>query len=79
MLRENPVSSGGLKKHTNTLPGQNVRFLNIVTDGTYSHQWTLWDKHRAKRIRHLVLRGAVKKFPEMTCSTVMVGHMTTLT
>ena len=26
-----------------------------------------------------IIRGAVRKFPEMWCSTVMIGHMTTLT
>jgi hypothetical protein len=40
------------------------------------------DRVRSVRVIKLGLlevRGAVKKLPEMWCSTVMVGHMTTLT
>ena len=28
-------------KHTNTLCGQNVEFLNVKLDGTYSDHWAL--------------------------------------
>ena len=49
-----PIFSEGLMKHINILPGYSVRFINIVTDGTYSYHWTLKDKYSAKRIRHLI-------------------------
>ena len=28
-------------KHTNTLCGQNVKLLNVTSDGTYSDHWAL--------------------------------------
>ena len=43
------------------------RYVNMI--GEYSFGY-----YSARHVR-----GAVKKFPEMWCSTVMVGHMTTLT
>jgi len=28
-------------KHTNVLCGQNVEFVSVISDGTYSNQWDL--------------------------------------
>jgi hypothetical protein len=35
------VCSEILTKHTNTLCGQNVEFVNVKPDGIYSNHWAL--------------------------------------
>jgi hypothetical protein len=42
-------------KHTNTLCGQNVEFMNVKPGGTYSNQWALkgYSLYRAVNIHRL--------------------------
>jgi len=61
---------------------KNMGLLSPEYDTSKSSE-TLFLKNSQYYISHVTIysyvRGAVKKFPEMWCSTVMVGHMTTLT
>jgi hypothetical protein len=43
-------------KHINTLCGQNVEFVNVITDGTYSDHWALngYSSYRAVNTQSVI-------------------------